>query len=95
MPTMSRFLIELHHDPDELGCARVVKFFLMSGSHLLTNADWGCADGVHSAWITVEVGTKDEALLTVPVPFRAQAKIVGLNKFTMEYIDEILDRHRR
>jgi hypothetical protein len=91
---VSRFLIELSHDPAELACARVVKVFLASGSHLLTNADWGCKDGVHSAWIIVEVDTKDEARLTIPVPFRAQAKIVALNKYAMEEIDEILDRYR-
>ena len=91
---MSRFLIELSHNPEEFACARVVKVFLASGSHLLTNADWGCKDGVHSSWLIVEVDTKDEARLTIPVPFRAQAKIVALNKYTMEEIDEILGRYR-
>jgi len=92
---MSRFLIEMHHDPEELGCARVVKYFLSSGSHLLTNADWGCRDGVHSAWLIVDVDTKDEARLIVPVPFRAESTIVSLNYFSVEEIDEILERHRR
>ena len=91
---MSRYLIELSHNPEEFACARVVKVFLASGSHLLTNADWGCKDGVHSSWLIVEVDTKDEARLTIPVPFRAQAKIVALNKYTMEEIDEILGRYR-
>jgi len=92
---MSRFLIEISHDPEELACARVVKYFLSSGSHLLTHADWGCNDGVHSAWYIVEVDTRDEARLTVPVPFRPQAKIVALNYFTMAEIDGIIDRHKR
>lgn len=91
---MSRFLIEIPHDAEELSCARVVRYFLASGSHLLAHADWGCADGVHSAWIIVEVGTKEEARLTVPIPFRAQARIVGLNYFTLEQIDAIIDKHR-
>jgi len=92
---MQRFLIEHSHDPGELACARVVKFFLESGSHLLSHADWGCNDGVHSVWYIVEVNTRDEARLTVPVPFRAQARIVALNYFTKAEIDEILDRHKR
>lgn len=92
---MSRFLIELRHDPEELACARVVKYFLASGSHLLTHADWGCMDGVHSAWLIVDVGTKEEARLTVPIPFRAEAKIVGLNYFTMDQIDAIIAKHRQ
>jgi len=92
---VSRFLIEISHDPEEFACARVVKVFLASGSHLLTNADWGCKDGVHSAWLIVDVDTKQEALLTVPVPFRPQAKIVELTKYSMGEIDAILDRYRR
>jgi len=92
---MPRFLIEHSHDPEELACARVVKFYLETGSHLLSHADWGCNDGVHSVWYIVEVHTKDEARLTVPVPFRAQAKIVALNHFTTAEIDEIIERHRR
>jgi hypothetical protein len=91
---VSRFLIEISHDPEELACARVVKVFLASGSHLLTNADWGCKDGVHSAWLIVEVDTKELARLTIPVPFRADAKIVALNKYSLEEIDKILSRHR-
>jgi hypothetical protein len=87
-------LIELNHDPEEFACARVVKVFLTSGSHLLVNADWGCKDGVHSAWLILDVDTKDEARLTIPVPFRAQAKIVALNKYSMAEIDEILGRYR-
>lgn len=92
---MSRFLVEISHDPEEFACARVVKVFLASGSHLLTNADWGCKDGVHSAWLIVDVNTKQEALLTVPVPFRAEARIVALTKYEMPEIDAILERYRR
>ena len=92
---MSRFLIEMIHDPEEFACARVVKVFLVSGSHLLAHADWGCRDGVHSAWLIVDVDTKAEARLTIPVPFRADAKIVALNKFSLEEIDEILGRYRQ
>jgi len=91
---MPRFLIELPHDDEELACARVVKVFLSSGSHFLTHADWGCADGVHAAWITVDADSKDEARSIVPPAFRSQAKIVALNYFAMEYIDGILSRHR-
>jgi hypothetical protein len=91
---MARFLIEHSHDEEEVPCARVVKYFLASGSHHLTHADWGCKDGVHSAWFIVDVNSKEEALLTVPVPFRAQAKIIALNYWTMEQIDEILSGHR-
>jgi hypothetical protein len=91
---MARFLIEVPHDAEILACARVVETFLKTGSHFLTNADWGCKDGDHKAWIIADVGSKDEARFIVPPAFRAQARVVQLNRFTMEEIDEIIRFHQ-
>jgi nicotinate-nucleotide pyrophosphorylase len=52
-------------------------------------------DGVHKAFIVVEVDTKEDARSVVPPVFRSHAKIVGLNKFTMEEMEEVLRRHPR
>ena len=90
---MARFLIELPHDPERVACARVVKVFLTSGSHLLTHADWGCMDGDHRAWLIVDVANKQEALGIIPPAFRASARIVGLNYFSLESIEAILSGH--
>ncbi len=89
----ARFLIEVPHEESTVACARVVDVFLRTGSHFLSNADWGCKDGVHKAWIVVEVGSKDEARGIVPPAFRAQATIVQLNAFTMKEIEGILRDH--
>lgn len=89
-----RFLIEVPHDASMLACARVVDVFLKTGSHFLTHADWGCKDGTHKAWISVEVGSKEEARAIVPPAFRADATIVELNEFTTEEIDNILRGHK-
>ena len=75
-------------------CARVVQLFLSSGSHFLAQADWGCEDGNHSAWMIVDVDSKDDARTIVPPPLRSEARIVGLNKFTIDQIDNILKGHR-
>jgi hypothetical protein len=90
---MAKFLIEVPHEPERLACARVVHAFLSSGSHFLAQADWGCEDGNHSAWMIVDVDTKDDALTIVPRPFRSEARVIGLNKFTIDHIDEILKGH--
>jgi hypothetical protein len=90
---MARFLIEVPHDSEEKECVRVVKVFLSSGSHFLSNADWGCSDGEHKAWIIVEVESKGEATCIVPPAFRSEAKVVELTKFTMEEMDELLRNH--
>ena len=90
---MARFLIEVPHDGDFAACVKVVQVFLSTGSHLLTHADWGCMDGNHSAWLIVDVDRKEDALQVVPPPFRAQAKVVALNKFTREQMDGLLKQH--
>lgn len=90
---MARFLIEVPHDAEQVACARVVQVFLKSGSHFLTHADWGCRDGEHKAWIIADVDNKEEACWIVPPAFRSEAKIVRLNNFTLEEIDELLLLH--
>ncbi len=90
---MAKFLIEVPHEAEELPCARVVKKFLESGSHFLVNADWGCSDGVHKVWVLLEANNKDEARYVLPSPFRSQALIVALNKFSEEEIDSVLKKY--
>jgi len=91
---MPQFLIEVPHPEETLACARIVKVFLSTGSHFLARADWGCMDGVHSAWLVVEAANKEEARLVVPPQFRSQAKIVGLNKFNLEQVEAIIAQQK-
>jgi hypothetical protein len=91
---MARFLIEVPHEEDIVACAHVVEIFLKTGSHFLTHADWGCKDGDHRAWIIAEVDNKEQARAILPPAYRHQAKVVQLNKFTMEEIEEIRLYHR-
>jgi hypothetical protein len=90
---MAKFLIEVPHEAEKAACARAIRIFLETGSHFLTNADWGCYDGEHKAWIVLEAENKEEARFVLPPSFRPQAKIVRLNKFTMEEVDEIMEQH--
>ena len=90
---MAKFLIEVPHPEEMVACARVVDVFLKTGSHYLTGADWGCKDGVHKSWMLVDVDDKEDALRIVPPAFRAQAKVVQLNSFSMQEIDSILKKH--
>ena len=91
---MARFLIEVPHDDELVACARVVELFLKTGSHFLTHADWGCMDGEHKAWIMADVESREDARLILPPTMRSQAKIVQLNYFTMEEVDDILRHHQ-
>jgi hypothetical protein len=90
---MAKFLIEVPHPEETVACARVVDVFLKTGSHYLTGADWGCKDGVHKSWMLVDVDSKEDALRIVPPAFRAHARVVQLNSFSMNEIDSILKKH--
>jgi hypothetical protein len=92
---MPRYLIEVPHESDPIACAKAVQIFLSTGSHFLTNADWGCHDGDHRAWMIVDVATRDEARAIVPPGYRADARVVGLNKFELEKIERYLLLHEK
>ncbi|MEE4215459.1 MAG: hypothetical protein V2I34_10335, partial [Bacteroidales bacterium] len=70
-----------------------INIFLRSGSHFLAQADWGCLDGEHKAWLIVEAENKDEIVRIIPSAFRSDAKIVKLHTFTTEEMDSIEETH--
>ena len=90
---MDKYLIEVPHAGDQASCARAVDAFLASGSHFATNAEWGCKDGEHKAWLIVEVESKEQALRIIPAAYKATAKIIKISKFTREEMDKVATEH--
>ncbi len=90
---MARFLIEVPPDPEARSCALAVQVLLQTGSHYLTNVEYGCFDGEHKGWLIVDADSRDEARHILPPVYRPQARIIRLNRFSMEEIDEILRQH--
>jgi hypothetical protein len=90
---MTRFLIEVSHEKKKEACERAIRVFLATGSHFLTNADWGCHDDEHKAWFIVDMESKEEAMAILPPLFRHDAKIIALRKFTMADLDETMEQH--
>ena len=90
---MAKFLIEVPHPEDKLGCARSIQVFLQSSSHYLTQADYGCEDGEHYAWMIVDAADKEEAERIVPPAYRSQARVVALSRFSTDEIEETIKRH--
>jgi hypothetical protein len=90
---MPKFLIEIPHGSERYECLRAVEILLSSGSHFITNADWGCFDGVHKAWFFMEADNKTEALMVVPPAYRKDTKISQLNKFKLEEVQDLLKYH--
>ena len=90
---MARFLIEVPHEPEARACALAIQLLLRTGSHYLSNAEWGCMDGDHKGWVIVDVDSKEQARGILPPVYRSKAKIVKLNRFSMEEIEDILRHH--
>jgi len=59
----------------------------------MTNADWGCQDDEHKAWIVADLDSKEEAMAILPPLFRHDAKIITLEKFTMDDLEESMEQH--
>jgi hypothetical protein len=91
--TMPRFLIEVPHGETKEECERAVNVFMSIGSHFISNADWGCSDNVHKAWINAEFPSKSDALNILPPGFRRDAIIVQLETFTPTQLAETVEKH--
>jgi hypothetical protein len=92
---MARYLIEVSHEDDFDACVKAASLLLSTGSHFLTNADWGCSDGEHKAWVIVDVDSREEALSILPPSCRPTAKIIRLNRFVLDDFDKIFYKHQK
>jgi hypothetical protein len=91
---MEKFLIEVPHEATYSACVNAIRVFLQTGSHFLRQAEWGCHDGEHKAWLIVEVENKDEARQIVPSLFRSDAKVVLLHTFTRAEMEHLAEDHK-
>ncbi len=91
---MPRYLIEVEHEDSKAACDRAVAAFLATGSHFMTNADWGCGDEVHKAWFIVDLDSKEQARSILPPLFRERAKIISLQQFSMQAREAMRAEHR-
>ena len=74
---MERYLIESPHSAEE--CSKVIEEVELAG--YLHQFEWGCKDGVHSAWAIIEAENRAHAKQIVPWMVRDKARIVKLAKF--------------
>jgi hypothetical protein len=88
---MSRHLIEVSHKDEYFSCEKALRAVKARGSHFVTRADWGCLDGVHTAWLIADVEDRETALGIVPPEFRQEARVVELNRWTPEDITAMLE----
>ena len=91
---MPRYLIEVTHENRKDACDQAVRAFLATGSHFMTNADWGCGDDVHKAWFVADLESKEEALRILPPLFRQNAQVIALERFSLATRDEFREEHQ-
>jgi hypothetical protein len=90
---MTRYMIEVSHENSKDACNQAVQAFMETGSHFMTNADWGCGDDEHKAWFIVELESKDQARTILPPLFRDKARIIELQRFEPASSDETIQQH--
>ena len=90
MPT---YLIEVRHEGGRQACLKALHALEQSGSHFVTHADFGCEDGIHCGWLTVEAEERSVAEQIIPPEFRSESRIVELRKFTREEIQRMMQQH--
>lgn len=78
---MARYMIQSSHDATHADCERIQQSIFQAGAHFVSNAEWGCADGNHTAWLIVEAEDDRDALLIVPPALRDTATVTRLNRF--------------
>ena len=74
---MDRYLIESPHSAED--CSKVIEEVELAG--YLHHFEWGCKDGVHSAWAIIEAENRSHARQIVPWMVRDKARIVKLERF--------------
>ncbi len=82
---MYRFIVETEHTKDS--CALVIGEVHSLG--FLNHFEWGCDAGVHCGWAFLEAENEEEALLSVPLIVRPNARAVRLIKFTEDDFDRL------
>jgi hypothetical protein len=90
---MTKYMIEMAHENTKQACNMAVMEVLKFGSHFMPHADWGCADDVHKAWITLEMDSKEEAMSILPPFLRQNATVTEVHHFDMDNLDDLIALH--
>jgi hypothetical protein len=88
---MARFLIELEHEATVEACNKAIEILLSTGSHFLTNTEWGCKDDEHKCWVIVDVDSKEDAQAILPPVYRKDAKITKLTRYTLDGLNKAIE----
>jgi hypothetical protein len=80
---VERFLVISPHTAGD--CVKALKEIHAVG--YITHFEWGCMDGDHTGWVTLEAESAQQALMVVPAMQRQSAKAIRLVKFSPQDIE--------
>ncbi|MCX6641729.1 MAG: hypothetical protein NTW14_14785 [bacterium] len=86
----STYLVEVTHTPEQ--CLATLDEVKATGADKLAKWEWGCMAGNHMGYLIISAKTEADALNWVPASERSQAKVLKLNKFT---VDQIAEFHKK
>lgn len=84
---MANYIIEVSHTDPE--CLQGLKTIEDWGMGLLHHAWFGCAVGIHTSWLQIEVDSEIEALGVFPPVVRKFARVVEVQKLTPDMIRDL------
>ena len=77
---MGRYLVESPHDAGD--CDEIIKEIHAAG--YLHHFEWGCHDGSHCGWASIETDNREHAKQIVPWRIRDKARIFGSSALWMK-----------
>jgi len=85
------YLIIATHTTQE--CMASMDELKNKGDAFLSNVYWGCKTGDHTAYVIVEAESEAAARTQLPANERDKAKVIPVNKFTVEQIETMHKEH--
>ena len=82
------YLIEAPHSPRE--CVQAMDEALARGPRFLAQFEWGCVEGEHTGWATIEAKNEFEARDMVPAVARSRARVIRVDKVTPDHVNAML-----
>lgn len=87
---MDRYHIESPHTAEE--CLRALDAVMAKGTDVLSQYDWGCKAGDHTAYAVVEGDSEADVRKELPFFLAGKARIVKLTRFTADQVCELHEK---
>ena len=87
----STFFVQAPHTQEQ--CMQTMLEFKDKGETLLSNFEFGCMSGDHTAYAFIKGISKENVRLMLPESMQKDAKITKVDQFTVDQIEKIHKQH--